>query len=106
MVETVGQGRRLARIVTAVSGAPIDPLPELEKVIVKVQNFKLQYGQQLALVGAWGALGAWDASKAVTLTWVEGDSWTKYISLPHGLNEVKVDPLSHASISQGRNAYY
>ncbi|EFN52802.1 hypothetical protein CHLNCDRAFT_54232 [Chlorella variabilis] len=47
-------------------------------------NKKLNFGQQMVLVGDAEALGAWELERAPVLTWSEGDDWRVTLDLPAG----------------------
>ncbi|KAI8464188.1 MAG: hypothetical protein J3K34DRAFT_526399 [Monoraphidium minutum] len=44
----------------------------------------VEFGQEIAIVGATEALGAWDAAAAVPLNWTDGDIWTTEAEVPFG----------------------
>lgn len=47
-------------------------------------NRKVNFGQELVLVGSADALGAWELARAPHMTWNDGDVWTATIELPAG----------------------
>lgn len=42
----------------------------------------VEYGQEVALVGAADTLGAWDVEKSIPMSWNDGDFWTAEAELP------------------------
>lgn len=52
------------------------------------------FGEQFKIVGNQKQLGNWDATKALELTWNEGDVWAATAELPVGVDiEFKVGVL-------------
>jgi hypothetical protein len=47
-------------------------------------NRKVNFGQELVLVGSTDALGGWELARAPHMTWNDGDVWTATIELPAG----------------------
>ncbi|KAI7840404.1 hypothetical protein COHA_005835 [Chlorella ohadii] len=47
-------------------------------------NRKVNFGQELVLVGSTDSLGGWELARAPHMTWNEGDLWTATIELPAG----------------------
>ncbi|CEM10154.1 unnamed protein product [Vitrella brassicaformis CCMP3155] len=56
-------------------------------------NFRIKcdtrFGQNLYLVGSVEPLGLWDPSRAVKMTWNEGNMWTCTVNLPVSIGEVE-----------------
>jgi hypothetical protein len=42
----------------------------------------VEWGQEVALVGAADSLGNWDVEKSITMNWNDGDMWTAQAELP------------------------
>ena len=66
----------VARDYAALSGATITVDFEI--------HYQAVFGQDVRLLGSHHALGAWDQTRAVPLTWTEGDVWTATVDLPAG----------------------
>lgn len=47
-------------------------------------RLRLEFGQQLLVVGSCSALGSWNVDNAVRLNWQEGHIWESSIELPAG----------------------
>jgi hypothetical protein len=47
-------------------------------------QYRVEYGQSLALVGGADALGAWRLADALPMAWSEGDVWRADVELPAG----------------------
>ena len=45
-------------------------------------NPAVEWGQEVALVGAAESLGAWDVEKSIPMSWNDGDFWTAQAELP------------------------
>ena len=58
---------------------------------VKISTkYHVDFGDTIKLVGSHEALGAWDPTQALGMTWSEGDVWTALAQLPAGQHEFKV----------------
>lgn len=44
----------------------------------------VEYGQELAVVGADEALGGWDVSQCIPMAWNDGDVWSTHAEVPVG----------------------
>lgn len=53
------------------------------RVKFTLQN-ELPFGQSLKLVGSHPALGAWDETRGLSMTWGDGHVWTGEVPLPIG----------------------
>jgi hypothetical protein len=53
-------------------------------------KYHVNFGDTIKLVGSHEALGAWDPTQALGMTWSEGDVWTAVAQLPAGQHEFKV----------------
>jgi hypothetical protein len=60
------------------------PRPHTGVVQPTPTNATVEYGQELALVGAVDALGNWDIKQAVKMAWTDGDVWTAQAEVPAG----------------------
>lgn len=47
-------------------------------------QYECKYGQEVYLVGSCAALGAWDTTQAVKLTWNEGHTWKTAVGFTAG----------------------
>jgi hypothetical protein len=47
-------------------------------------RLKVDFGQQLFVVGSCASLGAWNMDNAVKLNWQEGHIWEAAVELPAG----------------------
>ena len=46
-------------------------------------TYKCQYGESLYIVGNISALGSWDPTRALKLTWTENHNWTTSLKFLH-----------------------
>jgi hypothetical protein len=44
----------------------------------------VEFGQEVAVVGAAESLGNWDVEKSIAMSWNDGDFWTAQAELPVG----------------------
>lgn len=42
----------------------------------------VEWGQEVALVGAAEGLGSWDVEKSIPMSWNDGDMWTAQAEVP------------------------
>lgn len=47
-------------------------------------RLKVEFGQQLVVVGSCNSLGSWNVDNAIRLNWQEGHVWEASIELPAG----------------------
>ncbi len=80
-------GKRRRRASTVAEAGAIEGHVD---IIVRVPAYKLEFGQELRLVGGAAALGSWNPTDAAPLTWAKGDNWSTMTTLPTGRHEVKV----------------
>lgn len=69
--------------------APLAPIPEppAQRNRVKVRfwlNYRVDYGQNIVLVGGHPDIGSWILADGVPLSWSDGDMWNATVDLPAG----------------------
>lgn len=72
------------RAPAVVCGSAAEPVSAgANGVVVRLNvHAQLGFGNQLAVVGAADAFGAWAPEKALTLTWTDGDVWAGEVTIP------------------------
>lgn len=58
------------------------------KIVTFKVNYATQFGQELLLCGNAQELGGWDLSKAVKMTWSEGNHWTCKVEMRANVNTI------------------
>lgn len=68
----------------------------VDGMVVKISiQYRVTFGDNIKLVGSGPALGDWDPSRALVMTWGEGDVWSAAAELPPGGYEFKVGTHRH-----------
>jgi hypothetical protein len=58
---------------------------EGEQIIIFEMVKKVEFGRALFLSGSLELLGQWDPTRALRLSWLEGDKWQGRLALPTAL---------------------
>ncbi|GBF93653.1 hypothetical protein Rsub_06756 [Raphidocelis subcapitata] len=85
----ISRPRRTALFVRAshAGQGPVTAAPPGPKVRVSFRlPYRVDFGQDVAVVGSIDEFGSWQPHRAVALRWTEGDWWTGDVELPAGTN--------------------